>query len=714
MNMTLNCDLPTTNDSLHFEPYLQTLSHLICNSQTPLTIGIYGTWGSGKTSLMKMLKKEFDDKHSEHCHTIWFNAWKYNHQDALWRAFILHITNEIRLRESQSQQLTDEQKAAINEDLDRFEQSLYRAIEWEEFSRWSINWFQALSETVENAADIALSFAPGGKPLIDLYKRIKKGIEGEDGDLRDAFHKEMIKCQRDQILSSEQFESEFGEIVKKYIGAEQRLIIFVDDLDRCLPEKIIETLEAIKLFLDVEKCIFILGFDYDVVVDTVTKTFSSDQVKGRMYLEKIIQVPFYLPPIEMTLMEDYIKSLVSYIHGSCAEVFSKGLSNNPRKAKRAVNVFSLLWHLAQSQDNLKDRITAGRLAKIVILQDCYPELYSLLRINPRLLRDLELLVIKDNEAAENKRDWASTDNIPEIFKRFLNNVALRELLSCQPEENFSSLEYENLAIYIFLTYRTQQQPLDTPLEISPFLPVMILVKGSGYEMGISKNEAEKIAEEYEINLAGVLAETPVTKITISDFLIGKYPITNQEYDAFLKDTGYHFPITWENGKYPEHLADYPVVNISWHDANEYCKWLSQKTGKSYRLPSEAEWEYAARGTNNVRYPWGNDWDSSLCNSMEGEKGRTTFVGRYSTKGDSWAGCADMAGNIWEWVSDTYQAFPGYTGPEIEIKPEFKVMRGGAFNVGKEKVRCTYRLFLEDVSYTEYVGFRCVCDTVKRS
>ena len=92
-----------------------------------------------------------------------------------------------------------------------------------------------------------------------------------------------------------------------------------------------------------------------------------------------------------------------------------------------------------------------------------------------------------------------------------------------------------------------------------------------------------------------------------------------------------------------------MVNVSWQDAQAYCQWLSEKTGKSYRLPSEAEWEKAARGADGRVYPWGNEWDAAKCNTRESKIQGTSPVGQFSTLGDSPSGCADMVGNVWEWT-----------------------------------------------------------------
>ena len=143
-------------------------------------------------------------------------------------------------------------------------------------------------------------------------------------------------------------------------------------------------------------------------------------------------------------------------------------------------------------------------------------------------------------------------------------------------------------------------------------------------------------------------------VWLDEYAIGKYPITNQEYKAFTDATGYQTPVHWVDGKIPEGKENHPVVNVNYYDAQAYCKWLSKITGETYRLPTEEEWEKAARGADGRRYPWGNEWNSNLANTVESGIGDTTPVGKYSPNGDSPYGVADMVGNVWEWTSTEWE------------------------------------------------------------
>ena len=121
-----------------------------------------------------------------------------------------------------------------------------------------------------------------------------------------------------------------------------------------------------------------------------------------------------------------------------------------------------------------------------------------------------------------------------------------------------------------------------------------------------------------------------------------------QYRAFVAATGREAPDGWTNRAPARGEEDHPVVHVSWYDARDYCQWLSEVTGRSYALPSEAEWEKGARGTDGRIYPWGNQWDATRCNSWESRLGKTTSVHAYP-QGASPYGVLDMAGNVWEWT-----------------------------------------------------------------
>jgi len=143
-------------------------------------------------------------------------------------------------------------------------------------------------------------------------------------------------------------------------------------------------------------------------------------------------------------------------------------------------------------------------------------------------------------------------------------------------------------------------------------PQLVRVPAGPFLMG----SADKDKEAYT-------NEKPQHTVELSGYWIGKYPLTNLEYQAFVKDADHRPPTHWNGDQCPEGKGDHPVVYVSWEDAAAYCQWLSKKSGKAYRLPTEAEWEKAARGTDRRIYPWGDEFDKDRCNTEEAGIGDTS-------------------------------------------------------------------------------------------
>ena len=201
-------------------------------------------------------------------------------------------------------------------------------------------------------------------------------------------------------------------------------------------------------------------------------------------------------------------------------------------------------------------------------------------------------------------------------------------------------------------------------------------------------------------------------VLLSAFSISKYPVTKVEYQAFIAETGYVYPAFWDDHLYPEEMRDHPVVGVTWDDAVTYCKWLGEKTGKTLSLPTEAQWEKAARGTYGHTYPWGDEWETSHLNNRDGGLSSTSEVGKFSPSGDSSYGVADMAGNVLEWCRDWYREDEyAQRGDDPVLDPEgpetgeYRVLRGGAFNDGRRYVRCAVRHWHFSEIQRYDVGFR---------
>ncbi len=152
------------------------------------------------------------------------------------------------------------------------------------------------------------------------------------------------------------------------------------------------------------------------------------------------------------------------------------------------------------------------------------------------------------------------------------------------------------------------------------------------------------------------------------------------------------------------------MSVSWGDASMYCEWLSKKTGKPYRLPTEAEWEKASRGTDGRIYPWGNAFVVLMANTAETKLGDTSDVGKFSPQGDSPYGCADMVGNVWEWCNDwlgenEYRNRKEAKDPQGPTTGSYRVLRGGSFINNKGYCRCSDRGRYNPFNLGRNYGFR---------
>jgi formylglycine-generating enzyme required for sulfatase activity len=201
-------------------------------------------------------------------------------------------------------------------------------------------------------------------------------------------------------------------------------------------------------------------------------------------------------------------------------------------------------------------------------------------------------------------------------------------------------------------------------------------------------------------------EQPQRRVTLGVFQIAKFPITVAEYAAFVQASGHAAPDEWDK---QQPTLDHPVRSVSWHDAVAYAAWLAKVAGTSWRLPTEAEWEKAARGTDGRIYPWGDAFDAAKCSMDESGKGMTTAVGSYPG-GASPCGAQDMAGNVLEWTSSLYKPYPYDVtdGREHLATSGARVLRGGSLLGDARLARAAYRAHLRPEYFINNFGFRVAC------
>jgi formylglycine-generating enzyme required for sulfatase activity len=746
--LSILSDQPASEDQLNFAPYAKTLAQIIADphADTPLTIGVFGGWGQGKTSLMRMVQRQLVNAANPDfaVRAVWFNAWLYSQQPALWRALISQVLRGVRNFPS----LHDEAKA----ELSQIEARLYGV------SPASGGHLTLPAGALPGLKDAALPPLLGLELLRRQAQRAgKTDIVARLATLMADLEESEALTRHDQMAALDDFRREFERISRQYIVDHGRLAVFIDDLDRCLPDKAVEVLEAVKLFLDVPGCVFVLGVAREVIEEGIRVRYQdyAAHLDGAQYLEKIIQIPFALPPIAPEAVAGYVQQVTggSLPDPRCETVFAVGLEANPRRLKRTLNIFLLLWRLAQNRPDLAQIIKPVRLAKIVIIQQYYPALFSLITAGPHYLCDLEQRFRQqDSRSGDTPKEAAlpqeqglgagsGTETISAgPLSEFLGKSLLRALLSCtgptEPEANFADIGPAGVREYVYLTRNTVEEPAaaKTAETALPFEPQLVTIPAGPFLMGTPESDSKEL-EKLGLKREVIDRETPQHEVSLPAYAMGRYPVTNAEFARFIEDGGYATRDFWSEAGWKQRESDgwaaprywedsrwndpaQPVVGVSWYEAQAYCHWLAAKTGRPYRLPSEAEWEKAARGPDGRRYPWGNEWDKSRCNNKDSGPSQTTPVGQYSPAGDSPYGVGDMAGQVWEWCSSKYGGYEdkpnfGYPyrlddGREDLEGDDTRILRGGSWYSDNPAAVC--RCGSRDRSHprdgSNYWGFRC--------
>jgi hypothetical protein len=374
-------DNPAIKDLFGFSRFVAALTAVIHEIEsTPFVIGIIGRWGCGKTTLMKLIEIALHGEYK----TIWFNPWKYDNKEAIWNAFIQSILNDMKM------DLKSQEDAGTNELIERIT-GIGKKLAW-------------------------YSFKVGANTLTG-------GILGNE--FMDSL-KETFKSNEEQYEFVNKFEYTFSQLIHDYCG-DRKLIIFIDDLDRCIPENAITVLESIKLFLDGSNCVFVLGLEKEIVEKGIHFRYKKEiDFSGKDYLEKIIQLPFTIPSVSIDLIRDYIKSgkatqiLPDERKEEFIDIIITGTGGNLRKIKRFINNFYLLKLLSGLSP--KDWIGHGLLAKILILQMRYPKLYRKINRSPQVLGAITAAIVENRKIDLGKYCEMNNDDSIANLSRFLKKT----------------------------------------------------------------------------------------------------------------------------------------------------------------------------------------------------------------------------------------------------------------------------------------------------
>ncbi|RSD34183.1 MAG: KAP P-loop domain-containing protein [Methanohalophilus sp.] len=302
-------------DLLHVEKVTATLAKMLIFTETPFTLGINGEWGSGKSSIMKLIKQYIDSENNETIHTTWFDTWNYANEKEIWKLLMISLLEDLP---------SWEKKEADVEQL--------------------------LTSIINIGTITANTIVSGGLNLV------------RDHDQIVSFAKDTIKVKRDkeqEILKNKSnsikyFREEFESVVNRGVGKKGKYIIFIDDLDRVEPNKTIEIIEALKSFLACDKCVFVVGCDYEYLNNCVRQKYNNLNINPESYLEKIIQTTFNIGSINNSQFNVFISNYLNNIFPNSEDfiiatnLINKSIGKNPRKIKRLINSYAIIHNLNHS------------------------------------------------------------------------------------------------------------------------------------------------------------------------------------------------------------------------------------------------------------------------------------------------------------------------------------------------------------------------------
>ncbi len=643
-----------------FSAYIDTIADLIAygKNKTPLVIGVYGKWGSGKTTLMRSIEHQLTTKTAyqkppfRNCRPVWFQAWKYKAEDEILAALLEQIFATM----------------ARDDFFTRCRAQIETLVS-------SLNPGKALRALIKNitAADVSGFFQ-------EMDYKQKLGFYDEF----EAFFKRLIWTYlsgRPQIQSSETYDDSKGI-----------LTIFIDDLDRCPRNRIVGVLETVKLFMDIPGCVFIIGADNEIIIQALESTYHQNADR---FMDKIVQVTFNLPRIPDEDFAPHLDKILSET-GQDEDPYLKEylpillpvLGNNPRAFKRFLNDLSLQKGLITHKEL---EVTPKHLLLFNLFEKGFRAFYLVLRADGghRAL-DAVHKILDTAKQKEVPLESIGTEGIgipvPDSVAQFIKDLRLLDLID---------------------RFRPGKQGLERLVTLTG------IVKSPKKEAAKSKSAPGETHKRVLIPAGTFIYQDGEKRSIDYDYEMDIYPVTNEQFERFIADGGYsnkdfwsdegwkqREKDNWENPwlwKDPDYnTPEQPVVGVSWYEAEAYGKWLTgfKSDGYTYRLPSEEEWERVARGDEGNIYPWGNYFSEDRCNGEKSGIGKPNRVSVYPN-GVSPYGCYDMAGNVWEWTSSFYDKDLGAY-----------VLRGGAFTSGADGCRCTARFNNGPVFRNGGVGFRC--------
>jgi formylglycine-generating enzyme required for sulfatase activity len=667
-------DHPVRDGSVAFEfgGIARTLAELALNpsNATPFTVVVKGEWGRGKTTLLEETRRILNEEGSDarakasgqrRVRTLWFNAWKYPKEDTVLAGLLGALLDEFRRGNL----------------LEQLKGMLERHKEW----------------LAQRVLRTAFPWLFGGEGPKDRFEGVEEKRAFHD-HFWELFNQVAYVWFHGWATGRDTFGKTLQEDSRNAVVA-----LFLDDLDRCREERVLEVLEAINLFLDLPGVCFYLGLDWQQLLRLLEKRPGGEQ---ELFLEKIVQVAVDLPEVTPEGAEQFLTRImresrfVEMLGGEIRTIAQVLSSRNPRHVKRCLNDLSIRLGVLKNTGNLgggERQIPAEAVISWHLLHEFLPPEIS--RNYTRQIGHLEGLL--NRYEAFKEESSGEEPSKPEDLEPVLFDLFRHEKMRSHMDRLAGLSQVQrNLLVHLGSTPLAEAATaarVARPKEVGAVGIRWASIAGGEFLMG---------------SLDGQEDESPVHKVRLSPYSITVHPVTNAQYATYLSETGARSPRHWEGGKNPEGEKNHPVVMVTWRDAAAYCKWLGDKTGDTVDLPTEAQWEFAARGPDGRTYPWGEEAPNEKFANFDGRVGDTMPVGSYP-KGATPEGVHDMAGNVWEWCRDWYGRYA--EGEEVDpAGPERghgRVLRGGAFSNSSSLLRAACRYNYLPAHEYEIFGFRCV-------
>ncbi|HOU15272.1 MAG TPA: SUMF1/EgtB/PvdO family nonheme iron enzyme [Anaerolineae bacterium] len=662
------------DDHFGFQEYAEALGRVALTGNTPLTIGIFGPRGAGKTSLMHLIWTYMAEQRAPDLrrpYGIWFDARRDHGEKPPWQRLLLQVLAEIR-------------EAALT------------------------------PTDIHNLAQWEVALDPEGR-------RASRALMEPTSP-------------RTTWQGIEEFRVGFAQLITdQVLGRDATLAIFIDELDDCAPDHVLQLCDAILRFLAVPGCVIFLGVDHQRLTDIL----SGRESNPASALDKLVQLPFTLPPLQEAQTERFLARIAPTIPVAARRIFTNGLPQNPRGLKRVLNLFQLLLELAgrRAARGSIETLDPDLLAKTVIIHQRYPTLYHSLLEYPHLLQELEARV-RGVQPEPGSVFHPGADALKPLLERYAAERPLTRIL--RSGATFAALEPPDIGRYLHLTLvaardqsaqagpdqqlwedmlsndagriraavETARQRETHPLYINALVQFVQRQRSTPVEQRLSAalalghfGDPRSFDEVVDIPAGAFPCGEERLPYYLLAYRIRRCLVTNAEYAQFLQahpdipvpqtrdDWGRAYNWDPERRTYPAGKGNHPVVLVTWDEAAAYCAWAGG------RLPTQEEWERAARGLDGRAYPWGNEFAAGRANTRESGLGAPTPVGVF-VDGASPEGLLDMAGNVWEWTASDYNL-------------QTKVIRGGAWNFPADSAKvCAVERSRPD-NRSPAIGFRVV-------